>query len=103
MIASAAEDAAPPGTLHARSRSGGALPGRRGTIRSMWLFHGTRLDTAGERSLRREGLRGTAGGWAATLLGERPLCFLSPEPVAGVGGDPVSFALGWPWRHRHTR
>lgn len=73
----------------------------------MLLYHGTHAEVL--ESILREGLRppqpdATAHDWLYPLA-ERSrdtLVFLATEPVAGKGGDPVSFALGWPmkrWRY----
>jgi hypothetical protein len=66
------------------------------------LFHGT-LGGATVRKIFREGLRPSGGGsskehWAHRLTGapREELTFLSTSPVAGKGGDPVAFALGFP-------
>ncbi|TDC80406.1 hypothetical protein [Streptomyces hainanensis] len=54
------------------------------------LFHGTSEENVA--GILREGLRPAEGD------PERGV-FLSTEPVAGRGGDPVAFAFGWPERH----
>lgn len=43
--------------------------------------------------------------WDLSGRSQRSSVFLSTEPVAGKGGDPVSFAMGWPvkgWRAREA-
>lgn len=63
----------------------------------MILFHGTPADDTKLASILRDGLRGIDRGWVGCLVGHARPSFLSTSPVAGRGGDPVSFALGWPW------
>lgn len=72
----------------------------------MLLYHGTHAEAL--ESTLREGLRppkpdATTHDWLYPLA-ERSrdaLVFLATEPVAGKGGDPVSFALGWPMKRWH--
>lgn len=62
----------------------------------MFLFHGTRGTRETIRSIAREGLRPFVHAWTAAAIGvEDPTVFVSPTPVAGHGGDPVSFAMGF--------
>ena len=68
----------------------------------MILFHGTNGEKTIEKILS-EGLVAFRLPHWATDLAPRFLdgVFLSTSPVAGKGGDPVSFAMGWPvkrWR-----
>jgi hypothetical protein len=67
----------------------------------MLLFHGTRA-TALDKILT-HGLKSPLPGdashdWVWDLSGQlrRASVFLSTGSVAGKGGDPVSFAMGWP-------
>lgn len=64
----------------------------------MLLFHGTRESNL--ESILAQGLLPFRTGehWVSYLtpLGHKGVSFLSTSPVAGKGGDPVSFALGWP-------
>jgi hypothetical protein len=67
----------------------------------MLLFHGTRATALDE--ILADGLKPPRPGdsshdWVWDLSGrsQRSSVFLSTEPVAGKGGDPVSFAMGWP-------
>lgn len=62
----------------------------------MFLFHGTRGPRETIRSIAREGLRPFRHGWTRSVLGsDDETVFVSPSPVAGHGGDPVSFAMGF--------
>lgn len=70
----------------------------------MLLFHGTTAPALD--GILQHGLRppqpDTAGhDWVWELSGRSQgnAAFLSTAPVAGKGGDPVSFALGWPLKH----
>ena len=70
-------------------------------ICGMLLFHGTRastLDGILEHGLRPPQPDVTAHDWVWDLSGRSQgnAVFLSTAPVAGRGGDPVSFAMGWP-------
>jgi hypothetical protein len=67
----------------------------------MLLFHGTRATALDE--ILTDGLKPPSAGnanhdWVWDLSGQsqRSSVFLSTEPVAGKGGDPISFAMGWP-------
>ena len=68
------------------------------------LFHGT-IGEPTVRQIFREGLRPSISGgssathWAHRLTGSPRdrLVFMSTSPVSGKGGDPVAFALGWPF------
>jgi hypothetical protein len=69
----------------------------------MFFFHGTRADAI--EGIFARGLVPPAPAdhnddWARRLSGHShgALVYLSTSPVAGKGGDPVSFALGWPGR-----
>jgi hypothetical protein len=72
----------------------------------MLLFHGTKapaLTGILEHGLRPPQPRADRHDWAWDLSGrsQGSSDFLSTAPVAGKGGDPVSFAMGWPmkrWR-----
>src|SRR4051812_16675373 len=76
----------------------------------MLLFHGTRANALDE--IVTHGLKPARPGdsshdWVWDLSGQSrgSSVFLSTEPVAGKGGDPVSFAMGWPikgWRAREA-
>ncbi len=60
----------------------------------VWLFHGTVEDH----------LAGIFdNGLVSPTDDAQGGVFLSTRPVAGKGGDPVSFALGWPARHVRNR
>lgn len=59
----------------------------------MILFHGTRATRRQLASIFREGLRAFPRGWLHELGAEDEHCFLANQPVAGVGGDPVFFAM----------
>lgn len=62
----------------------------------MLLFHGTRGGRDRIRSIAREGLRAVDHAWTHDVLRSKdPTTFLSPTPVAGHGGDPVAFAMGF--------
>jgi hypothetical protein len=74
----------------------------------MLLFHGTRAKALDE--ILAHGLKPPSPGdsghdWVWDLSGrsQRASIFLSTEPVAGKGGDPVSFAMGWPVKGLRTR
>ena len=67
----------------------------------MLLFHGTRanaLDDILTHGLKPRWPRDTSHDWVWDLSGrsQGSSVFLSTAPVAGKGGDPVSFAMGWP-------
>ncbi|MAQ19753.1 MAG: hypothetical protein CMN30_33740 [Sandaracinus sp.] len=64
----------------------------------MLLFHGTRLDRAGLRSLFAEGLRAHEHPWVHEVAAERDHAFLATAPVAGRGGDPMFFATAGRYR-----
>jgi hypothetical protein len=67
----------------------------------MLLFHGTRGDRALVESIAAEGLRAVGRAWTHAVLGREECAFLSNAPVAGHGGDPVAFAMGFPgWPRR---
>jgi hypothetical protein len=69
----------------------------------MFLFHGTRGARETVRSIAREGLRAHPHRWTHGVLDdEAPTVFVSPTPVAGHGGDPVAFAMGFA-RHKGPR
>ncbi|HZC79380.1 MAG TPA: hypothetical protein VE258_16620, partial [Ktedonobacterales bacterium] len=70
----------------------------------MLLFHGTTLQALD--GILQHGLRppqpNTAKHdwvWEVSGRSQGNAVFLSTAPVAGKGGDPVSFALGWPLKH----
>ncbi len=70
----------------------------------MFFFHGTRADAI--EGIFKHGLvpphpTDHNDDWARRLSGHshQALVYLSTSPVAGKGGDPVSFALGWPGRN----
>lgn len=74
-------------------------------MRCMLLFHGTMapaLDGILAQGLRPSQPSAVAHDWVWDLSGrsQRSAVFLSTAPVAGKGGDPVSFAMGWPSRRR---
>ena len=69
----------------------------------MLLFHGARADALPgilERGLAPPAPEDHQQSWAKRLSGHghSASVYLSTSPVAGKGGDPVSFALGWPGR-----
>ena len=69
----------------------------------MLLFHGARADALPgilERGLAPPSPEDHQQSWARQLsgYGHSASVYLSTSPVAGKGGDPVSFALGWPGR-----
>lgn len=69
----------------------------------MFFFHGTRADTIEgifARGLVPPAPADHSDDWARRLSGHshQALVYLSTSPVAGKGGDPVSFAQGWPAR-----
>lgn len=66
----------------------------------MLLFHGTSADDATLESIFTHGLQATRHHWAGEVTPTDEHVFLSTRPVAGKGGDPVSFARGWPSRGR---
>lgn len=67
----------------------------------MLLFHGTRGDRALVDSIADEGLRAIGRAWTHAVLGREQCAFLSNAPVAGHGGDPVAFAMGFGrWQRR---
>ncbi|MGZ3419534.1 MAG: hypothetical protein ACXVEE_16790 [Polyangiales bacterium] len=61
----------------------------------MLLFHGTRGDRTIVESIADQGLRAAGRAWTHALLGREDCAFLSNAPVAGHGGDPVAFAMGF--------
>jgi len=61
----------------------------------MLLFHGTRGDRALVESIAADGLRGFGRAWTHAVLGREACTFLANAPVAGHGGDPVHFAMGF--------
>ncbi len=70
----------------------------------MLLFHGTTgqaLDGILKHGLMPPQPHATRHGWVWELSGRSQgnAVFLSTAPVAGKGGDPVSFAMGWPLKH----
>jgi hypothetical protein len=70
----------------------------------MLLFHGTTapaLDGILQHGLRPPQPTASGHDWVWELSGrvQGNAVFLSTAPVAGKGGDPVSFALGWPLKH----
>jgi hypothetical protein len=74
----------------------------------MLLFHGTRASALDE--ILTQGLKPPSPGdsshdWVWDLSGRSQWnsVFLSTEPVAGKGGDPVSFAMGWPIKGARAR
>jgi hypothetical protein len=74
-------------------------------MRRMLLFHGTMapaLDGILKDGLRPPHASATAHDWVWDLSGrsQGSAVFLSTAPVAGKGGDPASFAMGWPARRR---
>lgn len=67
----------------------------------MLLFHGTMapaLDSVLKHGLRPPQPGATWHDWLWDISGRSQgnAVFLSTTPVAGKGGDPVSFAMGWP-------
>ncbi len=69
----------------------------------MLLFHGTTepaLDGILKHGLRppQPGAAGHDWVWDLSGRSQGNAVFLSTAPVAGKGGDPVSFAMGWPVR-----
>lgn len=67
----------------------------------MLLFHGTRGGRELVDAIGREGLRPHLHGWTLDRLGHEASTFLSNAPVAGSGGDPMAFAMGFgSWRPR---
>jgi hypothetical protein len=69
----------------------------------MLLFHGTNEDALEgilKRGLEPPRPEDNAHDWMWQFAGrsQSSLVFLSTAPVAGKGGDPVSFASGWPAR-----
>jgi hypothetical protein len=74
----------------------------------MLLFHGTTapaLDGILQHGLRPPQPHAAGHDWVWELSGRAQgnAVFLSTAPVAGKGGDPVSFALGWPLQHARGR
>jgi hypothetical protein len=74
----------------------------------MLLFHGTTspaLDDILKHGLRPPHPHATAHDWVAEISGrsQGSAVFLSTAPVAGKGGDPVSFAMGWPVKRLYER
>jgi hypothetical protein len=70
----------------------------------MLLFHGTTeqaLEGILKRGLVPRQSHATEHDWVWELSGrsQGSAVFLSTAPVAGRGGDPVSFAMGWPVKH----
>jgi hypothetical protein len=70
----------------------------------MLLVHGTTapaLDGILQHGLRPPQPTASGHDWAWELSGRAQgnAVFLSTAPVAGKGGNPVSFALGWPLKH----
>ncbi|MGO8948514.1 MAG: hypothetical protein ACLQUY_12810 [Ktedonobacterales bacterium] len=70
----------------------------------MLLFHGTTapaLEGILQHGLRPPQPTAASHDWVWELSGRAQgnAVFLSTAPVAGKGGDPVSFALGWPLKH----
>lgn len=60
----------------------------------MILFHGTRATRRQLRTLWSEGLRAHPREWLHAMHpAENEFCFLASQPVAGIGGDPVYFAM----------
>src|SRR5262252_9059168 len=73
-------------------------------MNAMLLFHGTSAHAL--EGILRDGLQPPQPGaanhdWVWDLSGRSQgnAVFLSTAPVAGKGGDPVSFALGWPLKY----
>ncbi|MGB0384533.1 MAG: hypothetical protein ACPGWR_06885 [Ardenticatenaceae bacterium] len=69
----------------------------------MILFHGTNGEETVEKILSEGLVPFDLPHWAKDLAprGQKDGVFFSTSPVAGKGGDPVSFAMGWPikrWR-----
>jgi hypothetical protein len=74
----------------------------------MLLFHGTTLpalDDILKHGLRPPQPHATAHDWVAEISGrsQGSAVFVSTAPVAGKGGDPVSFAMGWPVKRLYER
>src|SRR5262245_36225943 len=72
---------------------------------AMLLFHGTSAHALA--GILQDGLQPSQPGatnhdcvWELRGRSRGNAGFLSTAPVAGKGGDPVSFALGWPLKHR---
>jgi len=61
----------------------------------MLFFHGTRGDRSLIEAIRRDGLRALRHEWTHSQLGHEASTFLANAPVAGAGGDPVAFAMGY--------
>ena len=59
------------------------------------FFHGTRGDRSHIEAIRRDGLRALRHEWTHSQLGHEASTFLANAPVAGEGGDPVAFAMGY--------
>jgi hypothetical protein len=61
----------------------------------MLLFHGTRGHRDLVDAIARDGLRAHRHEWAHRTLDLDASTFLANAPVAGAGGDPMAFAMGY--------